>query len=139
MVNELYANAFCSDDIRNIENYDIAVADTVECWVCHHRKEIQEDRLISSAELQELGLYYHRPASELIFMRRGDHSRLHNCNRPDDLKERLRSSHKGLKRTELTKQRMRDAWARSKEQGTPRGALGMHWHIEKGKRVYTKE
>lgn len=30
MVNELYANAFCSDDIRNIENYDIAIADTVE-------------------------------------------------------------------------------------------------------------
>ena len=48
----------------------------------HHRREIQPDGTrVSVQELKDNGLYYGRPASELIFMRGPEHSYLHNKGR----------------------------------------------------------
>lgn len=68
---------FCCEDPRLIENYELAIADKTQMWECHHRNGIQ----YSKAELIEMGLYFNRPASELIFLPVSEHRILHNKNR----------------------------------------------------------
>lgn len=68
---------FCKEDPSLIENYDKAIADTTHIWDCHHRLEIQGNEVHSMQELKESGLYYHRPACELIFLIHSEHSSLH--------------------------------------------------------------
>lgn len=72
---------FCSEDLSKIENYELAVADENETWHCHHRLETENGVITSVSELKSRGLYYGRPASELIFLRRSDHLKLHNTDR----------------------------------------------------------
>lgn len=69
--------AYCSEPLSHIENYDKAVADDEHVWVCHHRAEVLPCGRYTVAQLQKHGLYWHRPASELIFLRRDVHTRLH--------------------------------------------------------------
>ena len=70
---------FCSEPIENIENYDLMVSDPSSVWCCHHRLEIEPDGTRhSKKELIESNLYFNRPASELIFLRREEHMRLHS-------------------------------------------------------------
>lgn len=76
---------YCSEPLENIENYDKAVADTEHVWDCHHRNEIclanqsRLDRGITTREqLIADGMYFHRPACELIFLRRDVHKSLHH-------------------------------------------------------------
>ena len=66
---------FCSEDISLIENYQEAINDTTQTWHCHHRLEIELNK--SGNELINMNLYYNRPASELIFLRKSDHMSLH--------------------------------------------------------------
>lgn len=63
-----------------IENYEDAKKDDFKGWICHHRLELTEDGcfLNSTMDLINKGLYYHRPPEELIWLKVGDHSRLHN-------------------------------------------------------------
>ena len=74
---------YCKD-YKNIENYDKAAADDFKGWDCHHRLETHNsdgERClvnIPAAELQALGMYYNRPASELIFLTIREHRLLHN-------------------------------------------------------------
>ena len=64
---------YCKD-FENIENYQKALADNFKGWDCHHRKEVE----LSRKELISIGMYYNRPASELIFLTRSEHRSLHN-------------------------------------------------------------
>ena len=79
MINVKGAKRFCCEDITNIENYDLAVADKYRVWCCHHRREYDEKtgKFTLSFELKNQGLYYQRPASELTFMTLSDHRALH--------------------------------------------------------------
>lgn len=95
---------FCKEDPSLIENYDKAVADTTQIWDCHHRLEIQGDEVHSMEELKELGLYYHRPACELIFLTHSEHSSLHNKGEKNAMyhfeyseqtRKKMSESHKG--------------------------------------------
>ena len=67
---------------EDIENYQKAKADNFKGWDCHHRLETHnsdgERRLvdITVAELKALGMYYNRPANELVFLRKGEHTAL---------------------------------------------------------------
>lgn len=73
-----FVERFC-DEYWLIENYEEAVNST-DMWQLHHRLEVSEDGLhtvYSSKELLKLGLYYHRPAEELIFLSRTEHTKLH--------------------------------------------------------------
>lgn len=92
---------YCREDISLIENYDKAIADTTETWECHHRLEIQEGKTYSMKELKALRLYYMRPACELIFLTKSDHSRLHAKNRSFGVEN------KGKKHSEETKEKIR--------------------------------
>ena len=45
---------FCSEDPAKIENYDKAIADQNNTWCCHHRLEIQDDKIYSQDTSHEL-------------------------------------------------------------------------------------
>lgn len=70
---------FCCDDISCVENYEIAVNDPTQIWDCHHRAEILPCGRYRKKTLIRFGLYYKRPASELIFLKKSDHRKLHMC------------------------------------------------------------
>ena len=90
---------YCKD-YENIENYEKALADNFKNWEVHHRLETHnsdgERRLvdITADELLALGMYWYRPASELIFMKHSEHQFLH---------------HKGKQKSEETKNKLRTA------------------------------
>ena len=77
--------AFCiPEEIEQIENYELAKKDNFDGWDIHHRLECVEtggEVNRTAKELQDLGLYYNRPASELIFLTKSEHTSLHNRNR----------------------------------------------------------
>lgn len=64
-------------ELSKIENYDKAIADTTQVWDCHHRLEVQNGKPVLKKDLIAQGLYYHRPAEELIFLTEKDHCLLH--------------------------------------------------------------
>ena len=88
MINEKYAKQYCSEDISLIENYHEAISDEERMWDIHHRKECDENgrTLFTKKQLIEMKLYFTRPASELIFVTRSMHWKLH--------REKMRNSGK---------------------------------------------
>ena len=80
---------FCKEP-EKIENYGKAKKDNFKGWHCHHRKGVG----ISHKELIALGLYYNRPAEELIFLPASEHDSLHQ---------------KGKQKSEETRRKMREA------------------------------
>ena len=64
---------------QDIENYEKAKADNFKGWHCHHRLETHtsdgERRPVDIGyeELKALGMYYNRPASELVFLTTREH------------------------------------------------------------------
>ena len=70
---------YCKD-YQDIENYEKALADNFKGWDCHHRLEThtpdgkRREVDIGYKELKALGLYYNRPAEELIFLPRSEHN-----------------------------------------------------------------
>ena len=114
---------YCKEP-EKIENYEKAKADNFKNWEVHHRLETHtsdgERRLvdITKKELQALGMYYHRPADELIFMTIYEHSRLHmkGKQKSEEAKKKMGEAHKGeknpfygKKHSEETKRKMREA------------------------------
>ena len=79
MINEKNAKSYCSEDISLIENYHEAIADQTKMWGIHHRRECDSEgrTLFTHKQLKEMGLYLNRPASELIFVTRSMHWKLH--------------------------------------------------------------
>lgn len=77
------AATFCTKP-ELIENYDLAIVDKTQTWICHHRLETHNSdgkrRLVAleSEELIALGIYYNRPPEELIFLTPAEHRVLHN-------------------------------------------------------------
>lgn len=69
---------YCCEDISLIENYEEALADKTQTWICHHRKGIELNK--TPDELKEMGLYFNRPACELMFVTRSEHRKIHLFN-----------------------------------------------------------
>jgi len=142
---------FC-DDFENIENYEQAKADNFKDWDCHHRLETHtsdgEKRPvdITRDELKALGMYYNRPANELIFLVRKEHSSLHLRGklRSEETKRKISDSHKGKKQkphSDETKKRMSEAHKGKHLSEEHKRKLsefnkGKHYRIVDGKRVY---
>ena len=113
MISDSYKK-FCCEDTSLIENYDKAVADTTQTWDCHHRGEILPCGRFSPNDLNKFGLYFNRPAAELIFLTKAEHTRLHFKGVPsgpfsEDHKKALSEAHKGIPRSEATKKAMSEA------------------------------
>ena len=70
-------------EIERVENFKEAEKDNFEGWVVHHRYETEtsdgnpRSQELLSDELKALGMYYDRPANELIFMRRSEQTEEH--------------------------------------------------------------
>lgn len=77
MISFNYAKEYCSEPLENIENYRQAVEDAENQWDCHHRLEITPTGTRLGKELEAQGLYWNRPASELIFLPHIEHRRIH--------------------------------------------------------------
>lgn len=82
MISRRMARRFCGEDISQIENYQEAIADDTQTWDVHHRLEIQGQFKNSVKLLKRCGMYWRRPASELIFLPHDEHIRLHTLGRP---------------------------------------------------------
>lgn len=103
MISRKTVETYCSEDISLIENYEEAVNSPLQ-YDCHHRNEISMCK--SMDELKELGLYWNRPASELIFLESSEHISLHKKGKTsgfkgktmsEETKKKLSESHKGKK------------------------------------------
>ena len=111
MINEFCAKAYCCDDLSLIENYDKAVADTTQTWECHHRGEVLPCERFSHNDLKKFGLYYKRPASELIFLTPTAHRQLHKTGvlRSDATKKAISYAKKGVPLSEAHKKAISEA------------------------------
>lgn len=89
-----YLAMYCKDYTK-IENYNKALEDKFVGWQLHHRLETHtsdgERRLIDIGfeELKALGMYYNRPADELILMKRKEHRRLHTVGKPGNRRKNI--------------------------------------------------
>lgn len=103
---------YCKD-YKNIENYEMAAADNFVGWVCHHRLQTwtsdgkRREVDILAKELKALGMYYNRPASELIFLTKSEHSTLHNTGKKYCLGKA--PWNKGLATPEKTRKKISEA------------------------------
>ena len=97
---------YCKE-YENIENYQKALADNFVGWCCHHRKGVY----IAVEKLKALGMYYNRPASELIFLTESEHDILHKKGKSlsEEHKKKLSEAHKGKKRSEETRKKIAEA------------------------------
>lgn len=79
MINSYNAKRFCCEDISLIENYSQAISDQTKMWDIHHRRECDDEgrTLFTHKQLKEMNLYLNRPASELVFVTRSMHWKLH--------------------------------------------------------------
>ena len=111
MINEYTAKKYCSEDISIIENYELAVNDTTQTWDCHHRGEVLPCGRFSPNDLKKFGLYYKRPAAELIFLTPVEHNRLHFKGVPksESTKKAIGEALKGVPKSESTKKAISDA------------------------------
>lgn len=133
MINITQAKKYCNEDLSKIENYEKAMADDTQVWVMHHRLEThfsngderQPNARLSHKELKALGVYYKRPADELIFVTKANHNKLHFGGREspnkgnhftEEQKLELSKLHSGSnngmfgrKHTEESKRKMRES------------------------------
>lgn len=83
MISRNTLKGYCCEDISLIENYDKAIKDNTQIWHCHHRLETHNEdgslrkNSLTPKQLENLGLYYHRPANEFIFLTQAEHISLH--------------------------------------------------------------
>lgn len=68
---------YLEGDESLIENYEKAIADETQTWVCHHRRELEPIKKTIEDLIAE-GLYWNRPPEELIFLTNSDHCKLHS-------------------------------------------------------------
>ena len=95
---------FCKG-YENIENCQKAKIDNFKGWDCHHRLETHnsdgERRLvdITKKELITLGMYYNRPANELIFLPSSEHNSLHKKGKhlSEEAKKKISEAKEGKK------------------------------------------
>ena len=118
MINVYVAQGYCKDDISLIENYDKAIADTTQTWECHHKDEI--DLKLSRKELIIKKLYYGVPANKLIFLTKGEHTRIHWT---------------GRKHTKKTKNKMKLVKSLNPLLGEKNGMFGKHHSEESKKKI----
>ena len=93
---------YCKD-YENIENYEKAKAENFKGWRCHHRLETHTSDGkrravdITASELKALGLYWNRPADELIFLTTSEHAILHQKgkHRSEETRNKISEANKG--------------------------------------------
>ena len=110
MISIKHVKMYCTD-YKLIENYEEAIKDTSQVWHCHHRRETDEG--LTRTELIKQKLYYHRPASELIFLTEAAHRSLHDRVRPpftEEWKKKMSLAKNGKKKPKSFIKKRKAAW-----------------------------
>ena len=125
MINEKYAKSYCCEDLSLIENYELAIADTTQMWEIHHRR----GTIYSKKDLKEIGEYYNRPATELIFLTHSEHRRLHTKGIPlsEAHKKAVSEAKKGISLSEAHKKALSEAHLKKILQFTKSGEFIREW------------
>ena len=126
---------FCKGNISEIENYDLAIADSDKCWHCHHKMEIQPDGVrLNRKWMIDHGIYFDQDPCMLVFLTESEHRSLHMLGH--EVSERVKSiarsnisklrkdNFKGHKHTEESKAKMREK------------RKNLHWILVEGRRKY---
>ena len=129
MISERHVKEFCCEDISLIENYNLAIADTTQTWHCHHRGEVLHCGRFSRDDLKKFGLYFNRPAAELIFLTKAEHDRLHKSGVPlsEDHKKAVSEALKGIPKSEAHKKAIGEANSKKILQFTKSGEFIKEW------------
>ena len=113
---------FCKDPLNQIENWDKAITDDTQTWDCHHRLEIELG--MTRQQLIDAGLYFDRPASELIMLTHTEHAALHSLydgkalkmneawrghHHTDVARRKIAEAHRGRKMSEEAKRKVSEA------------------------------
>ena len=141
MINNINVKKFCNGDISLIENYEKAINDVEQTWVCHHRKGTDEG--LSRKQLKELGLYFNRPTNELIFLTKSEHNKLHykgeknpmygkklSKEHKQKISMKMQGKNKGKHLSEEAKQHMSEA-----QMGEKNGMYGKHLSEEAKQKI----
>ena len=140
---------------QDIENFEKALKDNFKGWECHHRLETHtpdgkrrgED--ISHKELIALGMYYNRPASELIFLPRSEHDAYRKGKSPwnkgkqlsEETRRKIAESQKGnknalgYKHSEEARRKIAESHKGNKHSDETRRKMA---ESQKGKNTWTK-
>lgn len=132
---------YCFEDIKLIENYEEAVNDKNEIWACHHKLETELDK--TREELIKLKLYYKRPACELIFLKHGEHLRMHNKDKKFSEEHKAHMRHPknetGNKKHPKTEEHRRHIREAQKGVKKPKNSIKYTWLTSEGEiRIMTK-
>ena len=133
---------YCKD-YENIENYEKAKADNFKGWEVHHRLEThnlygeRREVDILADELKALGMYYNRPASELIFLTIKEHNAYKKGKKlSEETKNKISEANKGENNsmygkhhTSETKNKISEAMKGHKN------SLGKHLSAEHKKKI----
>ena len=88
-----------------IENYDLAIADKENVWICHHRKE----EFYTKKELIEMGMYFNIQPEDLVFCRNAKEHHKYPHKGREESKKKISESKKGKPRSEETKRKCSEA------------------------------
>lgn len=144
-------NKYCNN-IEDVENYEKAKADNFKGWHLHHRLETHTSDgdlrkiAISRKELIAFGVYYNRPANELIYLTKSEHSSLH-AHFTDKNAEKISKTVKHLWENIEYRQHMSEAHkghtfnrgrvhSKVSRQHMSEAHKGKHWKLVDGKRVW---
>ena len=120
---------YCKD-YENIENYERALANNFKGWHCHHRLETHnsdgERRLVDipADELKALGMYYNRPAEELIFLTTREHNAIRKVSA--EARRKMSEAKKGKHLSEEHKKKISEAGKNTYKRGKKNPMLGKH-------------
>lgn len=142
MINERSARAYCSEDPALIERCQEAISDPTRMWEIHHRLEVQGQFVNSVKLLKRCGMYWRRPASELIFLTKSQHHRLHGLNPSDETRKKMSKSRSGENNgffgkthTEEARKKMSAARSGGTMSGEKSPLFGKHHSAETRKRL----
>ena len=112
-----------------IENYELAKKDNFKDWDLHHRLELTINGEFAHTweDLIRLGMYYDRPYFELIYLKHGDHAKLHACARSIEYRANVSKHRLGSKMAEETKLKISSSKKGSipGNKGKPRSKFGI--------------
>ena len=97
---------YCCESLELVENYASAKADDFQGWDIHHRGEILPCGRFSTDDLKKFGLYWNRPASELIWLRHDEHIAMHSSGNSH---AKGNKSNKGKHLSEETRRKLSEA------------------------------
>ena len=126
---------YCNGDITKIENYNEAIADKTQTWLCHHRLGIRpfSKKTVSHKKLIEYGLYYNQPPEALLFIKRSEHQKLHCKNMSDEWHENLSNAIKNQEENSGRFQKGSNPWHKGKTGVYSEEALEKMSKAKKGK------